>query len=87
MVRRRRHEQGVARTGAPDPVLRAPELARLFRGTAPGSQDDLVHLADQTQRKWEAVADARDAMLDRGNVVGHLGDIVEFNRGRFIVLV
>ncbi len=34
-VRRRRHEQGVARPGSADPVLRAAELARLLRCATP----------------------------------------------------
>ena len=82
----RRDEQGVARSGAPNPILRTPEFARLFRNTAPGSKDDLVHLADKPERKWEAITDAGDTMLDRSNIVGYFGDIVEFDRRCLVIL-
>jgi hypothetical protein len=46
-VRWRRHEQGVAGPGSTDPVLRAPELARLLCGATSRLEQDGVHFADQ----------------------------------------
>jgi hypothetical protein len=57
--------------------LGAPELARIFAAATPSGQKHPVNLADQAVRKREAAAQALESMLEGGDVIRHLHDIVE----------
>jgi hypothetical protein len=48
--RRRRHEPGVSRPGAADPVLATPELPRQAIGAATTGQQPAMDLAQQGRR-------------------------------------
>jgi hypothetical protein len=66
--RRRRHEVGVARPGAADPILARPKLPGPLLGTAPTGEQRAVNLAPQAPRERKAVAQAGEAMFEGGHV-------------------
>jgi hypothetical protein len=76
LARRCRHEDGVPRPGAADPVLRRPELARVLGGTPTAGQQAGVHLANEPKRHRD-IAQALEAVHHRIDVARHLADIVD----------
>jgi hypothetical protein len=53
-----RHENGVSRAAATDPVLREAEFARVFATASPAREQHPVDLADETVRQREAAQKA-----------------------------
>ncbi len=72
-----RYEPGVAGAGAAEPVLAAAELSGLLVGATPAREQFFVHLAQQAVRDGEAFAQPGHAMLEGGDVVRDLHDVVE----------
>jgi hypothetical protein len=68
-VRRRWNEQGVSRSRATDPVLRAAELAGLLTGAAARLEQNLVHLPNETERKRKSLSQSLQTMLHRRDVI------------------
>ncbi len=75
----RRHKHGIAGAAAPDPVLRAAQLAWLLGGTAHALHQDAVALVEQAHGDRRAFRrmDLREGMIDRSDVVGDLLDVVK----------
>lgn len=82
----RRHECGIAGTGAAEPVLRAAELARVLAAAPPARQQDTVNLAEQPVRQREPLPQARQPVLESSDVVGNLDHVVERDAGGFVEL-
>ena len=76
LVRRRRHEQGVAGARAADPVLRSAECAGGFGATAAALQQPGMHTADETKRQRQRL-DPFQAMHHRIDVVRDLADVID----------
>jgi hypothetical protein len=84
----RRHERGPARPRTADPVLRAPQLARLLAGAACAIEQQAVGVAQQAHRDRQAglaaqvvAHEAEGAqvvgdLLDIGRVGQHLASLV-----------
>ena len=85
-LRRRGHELGVARPGAAEPVLAGAKFAGLLGRAAPARQQPGVDFAQQPVAQRKAFAQARQAVFQRGDVVGDLGDVVERYAGRLVEL-
>jgi hypothetical protein len=82
----RRHESGVSRSRATNPVLGAAEFARILPASAAAGEEDSVDLSNQAIRKWEPVAQSSETVVERGDVVGDLGYVVQRHARRFIQL-
>ena len=76
-----RHEVRVAGPGAADPVLRSPEIAGLLLASATAREQLFVHLANQAIREREAAAEPAHPVLQSGDIVRHLHDVVERHAG------
>jgi hypothetical protein len=86
-LRRRRYEGSVPRARPPDPVLRAAELSGLLVGAAALGKQYTVHLAQESVGDGKAAPDALESMLQRGDITGDLGHVVQRNTWRFLQLV
>ena len=71
-VGRWRHEARIARPGAANPVLGAPEFAGLRLLSATMLEQQGVHLADHPHGNGPALRQAFHAVANGGNVVGDL---------------
>src|SRR5690606_6737415 len=86
-VRWGRHEVRQRGRRTTDPDLALAELARLLAGAAPATQQQRVHFPDQAQGQREVVlAQAPEAVVERGDVVGHLLHVVQRHARRFFQL-
>jgi hypothetical protein len=81
VVGRRRDEEGVAGARAADPVLRRAEFTGLFFAAATFGEELGVNFAQQAQRKWKPVLQAREPVIHGSDVVGDLLDVVEGDAG------
>src|ERR1700682_847920 len=83
---RRRDERGIPRPRAANPVLTSAEFARLFVAASPVREEDSVNLANETQRKRESIAHALQSVIESGDIVRHLFDILDGDSRRLFVL-
>src|SRR5258708_39965049 len=82
---RRRDECDIPRTRAADPVLTSAKFAGLFVAASPVREEDSVNLANETQRKRESVAHALQPVVEGGDIVRNLFDILSGDSGCFLV--
>ena len=71
-----RYEDRVTGSRAAKPVLAATEFSWILVGASTVGQQNSVHLPNEPVGEWEAVVDAVQAMFERGDVAGHLGDVI-----------
>ena len=83
----RRHEQRVTGSCAADPVLRAAEFTGILVLAAALCQQDFVDFADQAKRQRKILAQAGQAMVHGGDVVGDLARVVDRHARGFLGLV
>lgn len=84
LSRWRRHETGIARPGATDPVLAAPELPRQAIGTAAPGQQPAMDLAQQTRGQGKALAQPGQSVLQPSDVTGDLHHVIERHAGSLL---
>ena len=77
LVGRGRDEEGVAGARAGDPVLRGAEFAGLLFAAATFCEEHAMDFFDEAEGKRKTFGEALHAVLHRGDVVGHLGDVVQ----------
>ena len=75
----RRNVAGVPRSTTPNPVLRPTELARHLGASAPPGQKFAVNLAEQPVAQGKPLVHEFQAVVQGGNIVRDLYDIVERN--------
>jgi hypothetical protein len=81
-----RHEDGVARPGPTEPVLRATELAWKLPAAASSREQHFVDLPNETVGQRETTSESTEAVLERRNVVRDLGHVIDGDTGRLIEL-
>ena len=81
-----RSEDGVAGTAAAQPVLRSPELARILAAAAAAGEENAMNLAYEAIGQRQSFAQAHDAVLERGDVVGYFHYIIQRDARRLVEL-
>src|SRR5262245_31107908 len=69
VVRWRRHEYGITRASAADPILRAAEFARPLFAAPPFGEEDAVNFLKQPERHWQ-LTQPLQTVIHSGNIVG-----------------
>ena len=85
-LRWRRHKARIARPGATDPVLGAPELAGGFVAATATAHQQGVHFAQQPVAQGEITAQAGHAVLQCRHVVGDFHHVIEGHTGQLVQL-
>src|SRR5690606_38989984 len=83
---RRRNEERITGPRSADPVLRMAKLAWLPACPPAGTQQDVMHLAEQAKGKGKSVTHPAQAVLHGGHIVRDFGDILEGHRWQLVVL-
>jgi hypothetical protein len=86
-VGRRRHERRVARPGAADPHLRAPDLAGRLAAAARMPHQRLVDVPQQAHGQRQPVGQERPPPLQRGGAAAHLARVLHRNDRLLLDLV
>src|SRR5713101_174155 len=76
-LRRWRDEVRVSWASPRNPVLRAAERSGVLTAPTSAGEESFVDLADEAVRERESVAEPREAMVERDDVVGDLFDVVD----------
>ena len=88
LVRGWRNELRIARSRAPNPVLRSAELSGCLSSPAAVAHQHRMRLAEQPQCQRQTTGlNALGGMLERGNIVRNLQYVRDRRSGRLLILI
>jgi len=83
----RRNKHGISRAGASDPVLGPAELTGCLAFTSAAGKQDTMNFPNQSVGERKTLSQAFESMLQSGNIIRHLYDVIERRARRRFILV